>query len=246
MSGKDGDIFSDDFKDKTDNTDEQSEFPKIPDLGDDDTARKEKIDVSDKISKGLEKSNKKYMILGAIIIGLIVGGSAYGIQQGIIPIEPFDPSACHYGVHSDFLGQRCMTQEEFEESQKKPEEKKSTGSSQPPASGGGTKDVSSTSDKVELEKTKEPIGYYQITTNDDWYGDYVDFRKIPNKIEKSGSMKVNFRCFTDDFQGTSTYFATFRNVIQDNLKVDVYIGDTLVQSKSTTKNSALILEGSCY
>ncbi|MGI0023237.1 MAG: hypothetical protein ACRD9Q_10300, partial [Nitrososphaeraceae archaeon] len=109
----------------------------------------------------------------------------------------------------------------------------------------GTVDVSSASDKVELEVTQEPIGYYKVTSNGQWYGDYVDFRKNPNAIQNNGSMKVNFRCFTDDFAKTSTYFATFRNVIDDNLKVDVYIKDILVDSKTTNINKAIILEGNC-
>jgi len=108
-----------------------------------------------------------------------------------------------------------------------------------PQESGGTKDVSSTSDKVEIEKTNDPIGYYMITTNDDWYGDYVDIRKIPSKIEKSGSMKVSFRCYTDDFQGTSTYFGTFRNVVDNNLTVEVYINGLEVESQSTNTNRAL-------
>ena len=107
------------------------------------------------------------------------------------------------------------------------------------------KDVSSTSDKVEVEKTKDVIGYFMITSENSWYGDYVDIRKIPNKIEKSGNMKVNFRCFTDEFQGTSTYFGTFRNVVDSDLTVEVYINGIQVDSQTTTSNRALILEGDC-
>jgi len=59
-------------------------------------------------------------------------------------------------------------------------------------------------------------------------------------------MKVSFRCYTDDFQGTSTYFGTFRNQIKPNLTVEVYINGLEVESQTTTTNKALILEGSCY
>ena len=59
-------------------------------------------------------------------------------------------------------------------------------------------------------------------------------------------MKVSFRCFTDEFQGTSTYFGTFRNQIDSDLTVEVYINGLEVDSKTTTTNKALILEGSCY
>lgn len=226
MSTKDDDIFTDDFK-------------KL------DTKLKELHSNQPTISDDIRNttSRRTLIIIGAVVVGLIIGGSAYGIQMGIINlnIQPFDQSRCQYGVTHDLIfAKRCMTEEEYKKSQETPKP------TETPTGGGGTTDVSSTSDKVELEKTNEPIGYYMVTSEGDWYGDYVDFRKIPNKIEKTGSMKVNFRCFTDDFLKTSTYFGTFRNVIQDYLKVEVYIGDNLINSMETTTNRALILEGSCY
>ncbi len=231
----------------------------IFDESDDDKTIKKVIEEREKtIEKVQEKqsngSKRKYGILGAtIIVGLIIGGSAYGIQTGIIAeiigeSEPFDSSTCNFGFHQDFFGNRCITLEEFEAIQERREEKPAI-QEKPEvggSGGGGTKDVSSASDKVELEKTKDMIGHYMITSNDDWYGDFVDIRKVPSKIEESGNMKISFRCFKDDFAGTSTYFGTFRNVIENDLTVDVYINGLEVESKSTTTNKALILEGSCY
>lgn len=191
-------------------------------------------------------SRRKYGILGAVVIGLLVGGSVYGIQAGIIgESEPFDSSTCNFGIHQDFFGERCVTLEEFE-AMKQEEEKPTPVQEKPDTGSGGTKDVSSTSDKVELEITNDMIGHYVVTSDDDWYGDFVDIRKIPSKIEDRGNMKINFRCYTDDFAGTSTYFATFRNNIENNLTVEVYIGGIEVETKSTNTNKALILEGSCY
>lgn len=239
MSNSTEEIFSDKFKPKPDDVGEQSEFTPPPDTGE----PPKKPESNSNSSGG--GSKRKAGIIGAIVIGLIIGGSAYGVQAGILDTEPFDPTGCQFGVHQDLFGERCTTLEEFEATQEQPEDKPKEGSP-PPQGSGGTKDVSSASDKVELEKTKEVLGYYMVKSNDDWYGDYVDFRKIPSKIEEKGDMKISFRCYTDDFAETSTYFATFRNVLQDNLQVDVYLRDKLVDTKSTDTNKALILEGSCY
>lgn len=181
------------------------------------------------------------------VIGLIMILSFTGIID-ITDSESFDSSQCNFGVQSDFLGQRCITEEEFikinefeEANEQIPVQEK-----QPQTSGGGTKDTSSATDKVIVEKTNDVIGYYLVTSEGDWYGDFVDIRKIPSKIEKSGNVKVNFRCYTDEFAGTSSYFATFRNVIENALTVEVYINGLEVESKTTNSNKALILEGSCY
>lgn len=92
----------------------------------------------------------------------------------------------------------------------------------------------------------EVNGYYLITTQDSWYGDYIDGRQIPSKINLDKDSKVNFRCFEDKHLGTSIYFGTFRNNIMNNLEVEVFIDGMLVQQKSTGGNQALIVEGSCY
>lgn len=236
MSSASQEIFADDFEKKHEEEKKQTgthpqekppeldtEFPPIPNIGDPDDDKPPKPNANG-------KGSKKRGIIGAIVIGLIIAGVVFGFEQyfgedltkNMNPIE---------------LGKSIDQPKEKEQEKPKP-------AGQPEGSG-GTKDVSSASDKVELEKTNEPIGYYMIKSNDNWYGDYVDFRKIPNKIEKSGDMKVSFRCYTDDFAGTSTYFATFRNQIADKLKVDVYIRDKLVQTKETVTNKAIIVEGSC-
>lgn len=185
------------------------------------------------------------------VIGLILILSFVGVID-ITESEIFDASQCNYGVQTDFLfGQRCITEQESMEINELEETNEQTPvqEKQPQSSGGGsggTKDVSSATDKVVVEKTNDVIGYYLVTSKGDWYGDFVDIRKIPSKIEKSGNIKVNFRCYIDEFAGTSTYFATFRNVIENDLTIEVYINGLEVQSKTTKSNKALILEGSCY
>lgn len=208
--------------------------------------------ASTKNEENIPKSSRRTQLIigGGIFAG--IGVLIFLALTGIIDVtesEPFDSSQCNFGVHSDFFGDRCISQKEYNELQEIEEvfdEKPKVIDQNPTGSSGGTKDVSSASDKVEIKKSNNPIGYYVITSDDDWYGDYVDIRKIPSKIEKSGSMKVNFECFTDDFAGTSTYFATFRNVIENNLVVEVYINAQYVETQSTDTNRALIVEGSCY
>lgn len=202
-----------------------------------------------------QKPSRRTQLLIGFGIFVIIGVLIFLAFTGIIDVtngtesKPFDETQCQFGVTTFFFETRCMTLEEFEEMEKEKEDQKPiTPITEKPTTGGdgGTKDVSSTSDKVEIEKSNDPIGYYIITTDGDWYGDYIDIRKIPSKIEKSGSMKINFMCYTDKFAGTSTYFGTFRNVIDNNLTVEVFINGIEVQSKSTEKNQALILEGTCY
>ncbi len=234
MAGKDDDIFADDFvenKAQKDVTKEKDfvlppkEPPKEPKDDDIDDWR-----IPDKTIPTSKKARKKYAIVGVIIVGVIITLSYFvvaGIEfpdeilQNINPIE---------------LGE-SIDKPEVQETEKPQEQ---------PKADEPFRDVSSTSDKVEVEKTNDVIGYFMVTSENSWYGDYVDFRKIPSKIEKSGNMKVNFRCFTDEFQGTSIYFGTFRNIVDNDLTVEVFIKGIKVDSKSTTSNKALILEGSCY
>ncbi len=234
-------IFTDEFPD---NKEEPSEFTKIPDLGDPaDDKKPEKIVISDD-GHGKKHPKRTVVIVGAVIVGVIIMVSYFGVAE-FLEGETFDASVCNFGVKSDFFTTRCMTQQEQDISKTlNPPPVKPTEVTR--SDGTPFKDVSSTSDKVEVTKSKDPIGYFMVTTDDDWYGDFVDFRKIPNKIEKSGDLKVNFRCFTDEFQGTSTYFGTFRNQIDSDLTVEVYINGLEVESQTTTVNKALILEGSCY
>jgi len=240
--GKEEDIFSDKFEPKKDEI-EHSEFTPIPQTDDDPDDKKPEKIVYDGI--GERHPKRTAGIVGAVIIGVLII-MAYFLFVGYVDVEPFDSSECNFGVAQDLFGSRCMTQEEYDLASL-PEPVKPTTTTKPPEEDKDPfRDISSTSDKVEVDKSKEPIGYYMVTTTDDWYGDFVDIRKIPSKIEKSGSMKINFRCFTDEFQGTSTYFATFRNVIDSNLTVEVYINGIEVESQSTNVNKALILEGSCY
>lgn len=232
-------IFTDEFPE---NQEEPSEFTKIPDLGE---PPKKPDDLKDN-SKS-KPSRRREALVGLFVIAIIIGLSYYGITE-FLDDEPFDSSECNFGVAQDLFGTRCMTLGEYELARSLPEPVKPVTTTKPPPEEDKDpfRDVSSTSDKVEVSKSKEPLGYFMVTTDDDWYGDFVDFRKIPSKIEKSGSMKVSFRCFTDEFQGTSTYFGTFRNQIDSDLTVEVYINGLEVDSKTTTTNKALILEGSCY
>lgn len=199
-------------------------------------------------SKGIGKntSKKKLGIIGIIIIGLVITGAYYGVTEGIIGnLEPFDVTQCHYGVHSDIFGLRCITEEEYKASLIQKETEGSITPSEESQGGEPLRDISDSSDKVEVEKTKDILGYYMVTTDGDWYGDYVDFRKLPNKLDKTGTQKINFRCFNDDFLKTSTYFGTFRNIIENKMKVEVFINDKLVNEQSTDVNRAIIIEGSC-
>ena len=233
--GEKDDIFTDEFPDKKPD-------PKSPPKDKDDS-----WDIPDQSLRKPPKSNKKYIAVGAIVVGLIIV-LAYFTVTGFLDGESFDDSQCQFDTVIDFNGKRCMTQQEYEANvlvektlldreQSRPETEKPQDK---------TRDITSASDKVEVLKTDEVIGYFMVKTDDDWYGDFVDFRKIPNKIEKSGSLQVNFRCYTDEFQGISTYFGTFRNVIQPDLTVEVYLGGTLVDIQRTDSNKALILEGSCF
>jgi len=92
----------------------------------------------------------------------------------------------------------------------------------------------------------EVNGYYLVTTQDTWYGDYIDGREIPSKINLNKDSKVNFRCFEDEHLRTSIYFGTFRNNVMNDLDVKVFIDGILVEQKITNGNQALIVEGSCY
>ena len=233
MDREEEDIFSDDFKKEEKRT----------------LVTSIKTENENSILKEQEKSSglsrKKLGIIGLIIIILIsamaVGLwlSATGQLNNISTLLD-----CEYGVTTGFFEKRCVTKEEFESTQQevtKPEQVNNPTGEEVPFKG-----VASATDKVDVQKTKEVLGYYLVTSDDDWYGDFVDFREIPNKIEKSGAQQINFRCYTDDFQGTSTYFATFRNVLKPNLSVDVFINGEKVQTQSTDTNRALILEGNCY
>ncbi len=234
--GKEEDIFSDKFEQKKDEI-EHSEFTPPPDTGEPEK-KPEKIVHDDDLGKKHPK--RTGIIVGAVIIGVIIVLAYFTNFAN----EPFDASECNFGIAQDLFGSRCMTQEEYDLARSLPEPVKPTTTIKPPDE--PFKDVSQATDKVEVTKTNDPIGYYLVTTTDDWYGDFVDIRKIPSKIEKSGSLKINFRCFTDEFQGTSTYFGTFRNIIEPNLTVEVYINGIEVESQTTNVNKALILEGSCY
>jgi len=257
--GKDEDIFSEDYETKKkDDPESIEQTPKDesrPEVKKE--VKEEKHSEIEKPQKTVseKKSSKKYAGIGAIVIGLIIVGM-YGMIAGFFDFDEFDSTQCSFGVVSDFMGSRCMTQQEFDLAQTLNQQKETSVETrlqiqipeETPISNPDEpfKDVSSTSDKVELSLNDGISGYYMISSPDDWYGDFVDIHKVPKKIEKSGNMKVNFICFDDDHLRTSTYFGTFRNVIDPNLTVEVYIGGLEVDSKTTTSGSALILEGSCY
>jgi len=246
--GNEDKIFSEDFTDKEkDNLDRgfKQDHPNkdLNIFGK--QVSKEKIDVSDEVTKGLGKSKRMYGIIGILVISAIGLAVYYGVTEGLIGnSEPFDPTQCHYGIHSDIFGLRCITEEEYTKTLPSGIDISVTPSEENKGNE-PLRDISKTTDMVELEKTKDILGYYMVTTEGDWYGDYVDFRKLPNKIDKTGTQKINFRCYTDEFLKTSTYFGTFRNVIENNMKVEVFINDKLVNEESTNTNNAIIVEGSC-
>lgn len=181
-------------------------------------------------------SNRKLAVIGfSLIVG--VGVLLYLALTGTIDVtnlgnenEPFDASACEFGVKSGFFEKRCMTEEEIIESEE-------TGTVIPPQS---------TPVKQVPSITKQPDGYFLITTTDSWYGDYIDGSEVPRKIDLNDRAKVEFSCYVDEHLGTSVYFGTFRNNLENDLTVEVYIGGLEANSKTTESNKALILEGSCY
>ena len=215
----------------------------------------EKYLNADKIKRTDKKISKRtalvvgfIVIISAIVFIVLLTASLW--INSIISSVPVDLNQCHFGVKQEFWWNTCITEEEYKISHGKSvvltvgktegNQSSSTNNGEVPFKG-----IIGASDQVQVEKTKDVLGYYLITSSGDWYGDYVDFRKLPNKIENSGDMKISFRCFADDFLGTSTYFANFRNNINDYLKVEVYINDVLRDTKETNSNTALILEGTC-
>ncbi len=182
-------------------------------------------------------SNRKLAVIGfSLFIG--VGVLLYLALTGTIDVtnlgnenEPFDASACEFGVNSGFFEKRCMTEEEINQA-------KETGTVIPPPPSTPVKQVPSV--------TEKPDGYFVITTTDSWYGDYIDGSEVPRKIDLNDRAKVEFSCYVDEHLGTSVYFGTFRNNLENDLTVEVYIGGLEADSQTTENNKALILEGSCY
>lgn len=237
MGEKEDDVFSDNFEKSKDVIEEKPDSDVVRDVSTgseppkDDEPKKDSLDDDWEMPNKKQKtprpqpSRKKTGIVSAVVIIGVIIGIVYASGIIIIP----DNVELGDSINKDSEDVRIVAGNKPEKPKDEP-----------------FKDFSSASDRVEIEKTKDPIGYYMVTTDDDWYGDFVDIRKIPSKIEKSGNLKINFRCYTDDFQETSTYFGTFRNVIDNDLTVEVYINGLEVESKSTNTNKALILEGSCY
>jgi len=182
-----------------------------------------------------------------ILVGVLIAFALTGVID-VIDLEPFDSSQCDYGVKSNLFGQSCITEEEYIEINKFEEVKDQPSQTQtqtPFIERGSYKEVASTFGQV-VDKTVTPSGYYVITSRDSWYGDFIDGNKIPKKIDLNQNTRVNFKCFTDEHLATSVYFGTFRNNLENDLLVEVYIDGLEIKSKSTDRNSALILEGSCY
>jgi len=178
-------------------------------------------------------SPRKLLALLGLSIFVGVGVLLYLALTGMIDVtdnEPFDASACDFGVKTGFFEKRCMTEEEFIQA----EEGESTAEQLP------------TPIKQVPSVTEKPDGYYSITTTDSWYGDYIDGSEVPRKIDLNDRARVEFSCYVDEHLGTSVYFGTFRNNVENNLTVEVYIGGMEANSKTTESNKALILEGSCY
>ncbi len=178
-------------------------------------------------------SNRK--VSAVIGLGLFVGVGIllYLALTGMIDVtdnEPFDASACEFGVKTGFFERRCMTEEEFIQAEE----------------GESTTEQLPTPIKQVPSVTKQPDGYYSITTTDSWYGDYIDGSEVPRKIDLNDRARVEFSCYVDEHLGTSVYFGTFRNNVENDLTVEVYIGGMEANSKTTDSNKALILEGSCY
>lgn len=184
-------------------------------------------------------TNRK--VAGVIGLSLFVGVGVllYLALTGAIDVvddQPFDTSGCEFGVKSGFFEQRCMTEDEYTLANTFEQVDTSTGKPVIP----------STPYKQVESITKKPDGYFSVTTTDSWYGDYIDGSEVPRKIDLNDRARVEFSCYVDDHLGTSVYFGTFRNNVDNDLTVEVYIGGLEADSKTTDSNKALILEGSCY
>ncbi|MCP6727192.1 MAG: hypothetical protein KJI69_04150, partial [Patescibacteria group bacterium] len=185
-------------------------------------------------------TNRK--VAGVIGLSLFVGVGVllYLALTGAIDVvddQPFDTSACEFGVKSGFFEQRCMTEDEYTLANTFEEVDTSTEKPVIPPS---------TTVKQVPSVIKKPDGYFTVTTTDSWYGDYIDGSEVPRKIDLNDRARVEFSCYVDDHLGTSVYFGTFRNNLENDLTVEVYIGGLEADSKTTDSNKALILEGSCY
>jgi len=203
-------------------------------------------------------TNRKVSAVIGLSLFVGVGVLLYLALTGTIDVideEPFDSSQCQYGVHQDFFGERCMTGEEKEDSER--ENPPPTTQEQLDEEQRVTQDITPTNPiqpKQEVQSTfvqPDPQveiveGYYLISSADSWYGDYIDGSEVPRKIDLTQATRINFQCYTDPHLETSVYFGVFRNNVENNLTVEVYIEGLEVQSKSTDSNKALILEGSCY
>jgi len=203
-------------------------------------------------------TNRKVSAVIGLSLFVGVGVLLYLALTGAIDVvdeEPFDSSQCTYGVHQDFFGERCMTSEEKEKSEQT--NPAPTSQEQLDEEQSVTQDTTPRNPiqpKQEVESTfvqPDPQvavvnGYYIISSGDSWYGDYIDGSEVPRKIELNQATRINFQCYTDPHLKTSVYFGVFRNNVENDLTVEVYIEGMEANSKTTTSNKALILEGSCY
>ncbi len=188
-------------------------------------------------------TNRKVSAVIGLSLFVGVGVLLYLALTGTIDVvneEPFDSSQCTYGVHQDFFGERCMTEDEFTTSQNFQEIDTEIDTST------GKPVIPTTPIKQVPSATKQPDGYFSVTTTDSWYGDYIDGSEVPRKIDLNERARIEFSCYVDEHLGTSVYFGTFRNNLENDLTVEVYIGGLEADSKTTDSNKALILEGSCY
>lgn len=103
-----------------------------------------------------------------------------------------------------------------------------------------------TAESVTISKGNFTINYFVVETDDEWYGDFIDGQILPKPLRKTGYREIQFKCYNDEFQGISKYFATFRNVKAKDLRVSLYLDSEFIESKETHNNQALIFEGSCY
>jgi len=195
-------------------------------------------------------SSKKVQAVIGLSLFAGVGVLLFLALTGMIDVvndEPFNANQCQFGVKSGFFEDRCMTEDEFitaegfEEINSQSEKSVTPTTPTTPVKQVPTEPIK----QVPSSTTKNVVGYYTITTSDSWYGDYIDGSEIPKKIESNERAKIEFSCYTDDHLGTSVYFGTFRNNVEEDLIVQVYINGQEADSKTTDSNKALILEGSC-
>ena len=91
-----------------------------------------------------------------------------------------------------------------------------------------------------FESTVSTNLFYEIITNADWQGDYVDYDEKPKPIKGSGNTKLGFKCSEEN-----KFFGAFFTVAGQPIEIIVWDYGVILDSEKSTSRSTLILEGVC-